>query len=249
MTQMRLISALTAIAALALVSCANMPKLAAPEQSVAPKLIWSGEGDGFRIRWTTGDIIASPARASSSSQHALSELAKTVAEFHLMARKQGTDCDLTRVATLQSVVGPILSIQSLDKMKCMSGAEAIVRKMTAVDLTRPNMPLALGALFPAHELDALKTKSSHFCSSLPPDLMKGFAFSELHRDVAIVTITLPANCSSARVNLALNVPTTLRHSLQLAAQRKDGFLLQSLPVISRGAVTTISYHYRTSVEP
>jgi len=131
-------------------------------------------------------------------------------------------------------------------MKCASGATGTGRKTVAVDLRHPGTPALLTDYFPAHELDSLVTRANLLCHSKPEHLFNRFAFSELHGNAVVVAVTLPPDCSTSSVSLALNVPTKLSLPLQLAASRKQGFLLKDQPMISGGQTTTINYHYRTT---
>lgn len=209
-----------------------------------PKLIWAGTSGGFSIRWTAGDISASP--VLGPSRQALSELGLTIFDFHSITRKQTSDCDFVRVTQLQSVVGSIVSIMDTDTMKCASGATGTGRKTVAIDLRHPGTPALLTDYFPVHELDSLVTRANLLCHSKPEHLFNRFAFSELHGNAVVVAVTLPPDCPTSSVSLALNVPTKLSLPLQLAASRKQGFLLKDQPMISGGQTTTINYHYRTT---
>lgn len=240
----RLVILILAVSAVA--ACAKMT-IAPPPASPAggpPKLIWAGTSGGFSIRWTAGDISAS--KVSAPSRQVLSELGLTIFDFHNITRKQSSDCDFVRVTQLQSVVGSIVSIMDTDTMKCANGTNGTGRKTVAVDLRHPSTPALLSDYFPAHELDSLKTRADRFCSSKVENLFNRFSFSELHGNTVIVAVTLPPDCSTSSVSVALNLPPALRVPLALAAQRKQGFLLQSQPMISGGQTTTINYHYRTT---
>ncbi len=176
----------------------------------------------------------------------LSELGLTIFDFHSITRKQSSDCDFVRVTQIQSVVGPIVSIMDTDTMKCANGANGTGRKTIAINLTHPSTPALLTDYFPGHELDSLVLRANRFCSSKVENLFNHFAFSELHGNTVVVAVTLPPDCSTSSVSLALNVPAKLRVPLALAARRRQGFLLQDQPKISGGQTTTINYHYRTT---
>ena len=236
------------VTAAGLVACSKFtiaPPNASPSPFV-PKPIWSGTSAGFQITWTTADIIA--ATTGAQPHEAFSEVGRTIADFHAVTRGQTSDCDMTRQADLQSVVGPILSIRTTDTMKCANGSVGAGRSTMAIDLTHPQRTLSLADLFPVHELDALTVKAEHFCPSVPKDLLSRFAFSELHRQTVIVAVTLPPGCSTAEVDLALNVPVALAKPLQMAARRTQGFLLHDQPAVSGGLSTTVNYHYRMAVQ-
>ncbi|MDQ6767380.1 MAG: hypothetical protein M3Z41_06180 [Candidatus Eremiobacteraeota bacterium] len=236
------------LAAAALASCGKFtitPPLASPPSNIS-KQIWTGDSGGFTILWTTGDITAAP--RATPKKTVLSELGRTVVDFHEMMTKQRADCDLVRQAKLQSVVGTIVSIQYDDSMRCTSGANGTGRGSVAIDLSHPKTPLALSKLFPTHELDALRSKASHFCKVVPKDLFSRFAFSELHANTVIVAVSLPPDCSESEIDLALNVPVALKQPLGLAAQRKAGFLRHDQGAVSGGEATTVNYHYRTSMQ-
>lgn len=209
-----------------------------------PKLIWAGVSDGFSIRWTAGDITATP--VGTPTRQVLSELGLTIFDFHGITRKQSADCDFVRVTQLASVVGSIVTILDTDTMKCANGTNGAGRKAVAIDLTHPTKSALLSDYFPAHELDSLQTRARQLCSSKPEDLLSRFAFSELHGNTVTIVVTLPGNCSSPSVTLALNTPTKLRAALELAAKRKEGFLWHDQAAISGGQTTTINYHYRTA---
>jgi hypothetical protein len=222
-----------------------VPPLASPPSGV-PAQIWSGQSGGYDIRWTTGDIAASPVQ--DSSKKVLSEFDSTVADFYRLTRKQSSDCDLQRTAELQSVAGSIVSISSSDSMTCTNGTTAKALRLTAVDLAHPKVLLLLSDLFPAHELSSLETRAGHLCKTVPRDLLNHFAFSEVRGHTVVVAVSLPAECVGSHVDLALNIPAKLAQPLKLAAGRTQGFLRRDQPGIAKAAVTTIDYHYRTSVE-
>jgi len=230
-------------AAAATSSCAklNIAPVASPG-GVGPKQIWSGTSAGFTITWSTADIIATPEH--DAKRQALSELTRTALDFHQLARMQTADCDMTREAKVQSVVGTIVSIQRSDTMKCTNGATSTSSGAMAVDLAHPKQTLLLSSLFPAHELDALRTKAQHFCKTVPDDLQNSFAFSELHGMSIVLAVSLGADCSQSQVDLVVNIPPALKKPLELAAKRQQGFLLHDEPAVAGGSVTTINYHYR-----
>jgi hypothetical protein len=245
---MRLSLLFVMVTAAALASCSklNITAPSAKPSTFAPREIWHGESGGYRIAWSTADLIAFPQHASGVE--AFSELGRTISDFHGMLRAQRADCDLTRQADLQSVVGTIISIRTLDTMKCTSGTSGSSRGARSFDLAHPRDPLPLTSLFPAHELDALSTKARHFCSAVPADLFNRFAFSELHQQQVIVAVTLPQTCTTEQVDITLNVPAKLKQPLAQAAQRMRGFLWHDQPAVSNGLSTTINYHYRAAVE-
>ena len=223
-----------------------VPPLASPPSGV-PTQIWSGSSGGFAIDWTTGDISASP--LTDPAKKVLSEFDRTVADFYRQTRKQSSDCDLQRAAELQSVVGSIVSIASTDSMQCTNGASGKGKRTTAIDLVHPKSTLLLSDLFPAHELASLQTRAGHLCPHpAPRDLLNSFAFGEVHGSVVVVTVALPPQCGGSHIDLALTIPAKLKAPLTLAAKRKEGFLRRDQPGIAKAAVTTINYHYRTSVE-
>ena len=224
-------------------SCAkfNIAPIASPG-GVGPKQIWSGTSAGFTITSSTADIIATPEH--DPKRQVLSELTRTAFDFHKIARVQSADCDMTRQAKIQSVVGTIVSIQRTDTMKCTNGSNNTSSGATAVDLAHPKKPVLLSSLFPAHELDALRTKARHFCKTVPDDLLNSFAFSELHGESVVVAVSLGASCSQSEVDLVLNVPPALKKPLELAAKRQQGFLWHDEPAVAGSSVTTINYHYR-----
>ncbi len=233
--------------AVALASCAKLTiEPSASPTPIVPKQIWSGQSGGYVIDWTTGDITAHP--AADPAHQSLSEIGRTIVDFHAITRRQTADCDMIRQAKLLSVVGAVVSIQSADSMKCASGASGTGLGTVALDLAHPLTPLSLAGFFPSHELAALQTKAEHFCKTVPKDLLGRFAFGELHGNTVIVTVTLPPDCTESEVDLALNVPGALKQSLELAAQRKQGFLAHDLGTVSGGLVTTVNYHYRTAVQ-
>jgi hypothetical protein len=199
---------------------------------------------GFLIRWTVGDISAIP--VAEPKREVLSELGLTIVDFHDISTRQTADCDFVRNAQIQSVVGSIVSLGDADTVKCADGVTATLRKAVAIDLDHPGQPVPLTRLFPARELAALAIRARHFCSSVPKDLLSSFAFSEVHGPAVVVSVTLPANCSTDNISVALNAPLTLRVPLALAASRKQGFLLSDRASISGGQTTTINYHYRTN---
>jgi hypothetical protein len=237
------------IAVFAVQACGKftiVPPLASPPSGV-PTQIWSGSSGGFAIDWTTGDISASP--QADPSKKVLSEFDRTVADFYRQTRKQRSDCDLQRAAELQSVVGSIVSISSTDSMKCTDGSTGKGMRTTAIDLAHPKSTLLLSDLFPAHELASLQTRAGHLCPHpAPRDLLSSFAFGEVHGNIVVVAVALPPQCSGSHVDLAMTIPAKLKAPLALAAQRKQGFLRRDRPAIAKAAVTTVDYHYRTSVE-
>ena len=232
---------------LVLAGCSKLIGPSAQPTTYVPKQIWGGQSGGYQISWTTADIIASLAGSSSES---FSELGRTISDFHAITRGQSSDCDMTRQADLQSVVGPYLSIRTLDTMKCTNGAAGNGRGALTFDLAHPLKPVSLADLFPNHELSSLRVKAEHFCATAPGDLLDRFAFSELHGHVVVVAVTLPPTCSTAEVDISLNVPTSaaLAKALGLAAKRSQGFLWRDQPTVSGGASTTINYHYRAAVQ-
>jgi hypothetical protein len=244
---MRLPLSFLVLASLVLAACSKLITPTATPTTYVPKQIWSGQSGGYQVSWTTADITASPTGATRES---FSELGRTISDFHGITRSQSSDCDMTRQADLQSVVGPYLSIRTLDTMKCTNGAEGSGRGALAFDLAHPVKPVSLASLFPARELSSLRVKAEHFCATVPGDLLDRFAFSELHGHVVIVAVTLPPACSTTEVDLALNVPATagLATALGLAAKRSQGFLWHDQPAVSGGTSTTINYHYRAAVQ-
>lgn len=244
---MRLSLIFVMVAAIAFAGCSKFitPPNANPSNFM-PRPIWSGTSGGYRIAWSTADLVAYP--QNSPSREAFSELGRTIVDFHSLLRAQRADCDVTRQADLQSVVGSLISIRTSDSMKCTSGVTGSSRSAQTFDLAHPRDPLPLTALFPAHELDALTTRAQHFCASVPADLFNRYAFSELHQRQVIVAVTLPQNCTTDRVDITLNVPAKLKQPLAQAAQRVHGFLWHDQPAVSNGLSTTINYHYRAAVE-
>lgn len=232
---------LAAAAAISSCSKLNIAPAASPG-GVGPKQIWSGTSAGFTITWSTSDIVATPQQ--DPKRQAFSELTRTALDFHKIARMQTADCDMTRQAKIQSIVGTIISIQRKDTMKCTDGASGASSGSMAVDLAHPKSPLLLSSLFPAHELDALRTKAQHFCKTVPDELQNRFAFSELHGKSVVVAVTLGADCSQSEVDLVLNVPPSLKKPLELASKRQQGFLWHDEPAIAGSSVATINYHYR-----
>jgi hypothetical protein len=230
---------LVIIAAAACAKLSVVPKLASPVPG-PPKVIWTGASGGFTIRWTAGDITAFK---TGTSQQALSQEGLTILDFHQKVRMQTADCDLVRVSQLQSVVGPIVSILDTDTMKCVNGFTGADRKTVAIDLARPRVPLLLTDYVPAHELNSLLTRVAHECSSKPTNLLNRFAFEQLSGNVVVVSFSLPHTCTTAKLSVALNVPTKLREPLALAARGQQGFLLRDQPRIAGGQTTTINYHY------
>ena len=244
---MRLFRVLIVLVSVVLVACSKFTITpSATPSPFAPKQIWSGTSDGYQITWTTADVTAFTPGAPP--KEVFSEIGRTIVDFHGITRGQTADCDMTRQASLQSVVGTIISIRTADTMKCANGASGAGRGTQAFDLAHPQQPLALSSLFPIHELAALQTKAKHFCSTVPKDLLTRFAFSQLHRDAVIVAVTLPASCTTAEVDLALNIPGPLKQSLEDAAQRTQGFFVRDQAAVSGGQSTTVNYHYRAAVE-
>jgi len=230
-------------AAAATFSCAkfNIAPIASPG-NVSPKQIWSGTSAGYTITWSTADIVATPEH--DAKRQVLSELTRTALDFHNIARMQTADCDMTRQAKIQSVVGSIVSIQRKDTMKCTDGANSAASGAMAVDLARPKKTLLLSSLFPSHELDALRTKAKHFCKTVPDDLLNSFAFSELHGGSVVVAVTLGTDCSQSEVHLVVNLPKALKKPLALAAKRQQGFLWHDEHAIAGSSMTVVNYHYR-----
>jgi len=240
---MKLSLVIVVLAAAMTAACSkfNIAPLVSPGP-VVPKQIWSGTSGGFAIDWSTADIVATPQH--NPKQQVLSELTRTAIDFHKIAHNQTSDCDMTRQARIQSVVGTIVSIQRSDTMRCANGTNGTASGSVAIDLAHPKTPLLLSSLFPAHELDAMQTKAQHFCKTVPRDLLSSFAFSELHGTSVVVVVSLGADCSQSEVDLALNVPAVLKKPLELAAKRQQGFLWRDEPAVADGSVTTVNYHYR-----
>lgn len=235
---------LVALACAATASCAKPAAVPQPSSGpVSPKVIWTGQSDGFVIRWTAGDITASRAKRTGVI---LSALGLTIVDFHATAAKQTSDCDFTRTTGIQSVVGPLISIADLDSMKCVTGQTGTGRKTVAFDLTRPKTPALLSQYFPESQLTEIRMGAQRVCPSIPSDLMSRFAFQSLADDRVAVELTLPADCSTPRLDVSLPVPAGLRNALVSAASRKEGFLLLDQPPGIGGQATTINYHYRTT---
>lgn len=225
-------------------ACARQPSVTRPSaQTGPPKLIWSGTSAGYNVRWTAGDITAAPIGAPASA--GISELGLTIVDFHGITRKQTADCDFTRVTQLQSVVGPIVSIQDLDSMKCANGTVGTGRKVAAIDLRHASRPALLSDYFSPAQLAPIQTRISKLCPSQPATLLNRFAFHQVKGNAVIVDISLPVQCSVSVTQAALPTPATLQHWLLLAAARKAGFLVVDQPLVARGQTTTINYHYRT----
>jgi hypothetical protein len=243
--QMRRLAVLPlAAATIVLAGCPKLtvtPQLA-PSPQGPPKLIWAGNSAGYAIRWTNIDISAVPLRKSGGQ--VLTELGLTIFDLHRASRMQTGDCDFVRVARLQSVVGPIISIADDDTMKCANGATGAYRKTVAIDLRHPGTPALLSDYFPAHELGSLALRVARVCPSRPENLLNGFAFDQLQGSAVTVAVALPSACSEPAVKIALNVPPSLRDALELAARKRQGFLLKDQPAVSTGQTTTINYHYR-----
>jgi len=244
---MRLSLVFAVLVVAAQLGCAKLQMSpSATPSNYAPKQIWTGTSGGYQIAWTTAEISAS---ALVSPQHeAFSEIGRTITDFHAKTRGQRADCDMSRQAVLQSVVGPIISVRTADIMKCANGDNGTARGAHAFDLAHPANPLSLTALIPEHELHALTVKAGQFCAQPPADLMNRFAFSEVHGAVVIIMVTLPENCSSAQLSIAVNVPAKLKQPLALAAARTQGFLGRDQAAISSGLSTTVNYHYRAAVQ-
>ena len=237
----RVIVVLTALLIAACGKLAIAPQQPSPPPG-PPKLIWSGQSAGFTIRWTASDIIASPVGAPT--HELLSGLGLTIFDFHIISHQQSSDCDFVRVMQLQSVVGPIVSLQDDDTMKCTNGATGLGRKVVAVDLTHPGQPASLSEFFSPTQLAPLLTRAAHACTSKVPDLARRFSFVSLEAKDVTVRLTLPPGCSTPNVDAPLPVPAKLRAPLVLAASRKQGFLAGEQAKISGGQTTTINYHYR-----
>jgi hypothetical protein len=231
------------LVAAATAACAKLSL--APNQPASPgppKVIWTGTSDGFAIRWTAGDITASP--VSNPMRQAFSALGLTIYDFHNISRKQSADCDFVRVTQLESVVGPLVSIRDDDTMKCTNGATGIGRKVVAVDLTHPGALAALPAYFPAQAIAGLHSAASHACPGKLPDLDSRFAFVDVHGPDVTVQLTLPPDCKQSDASFVMPIPAKLRSWLELAAQGKQGFLARDQAKIAGGQTTTINYHYR-----
>jgi hypothetical protein len=242
----RLVIVSLAAAALILIGCAKLtiaPRTPATPPG-PPKIIWSGRSAGYIIRWTASDIAALP--IAKSPGPTLSELGLTIYDFHQISRQQTADCDFVRVAQLQSVVGPIVSILDNDSMKCTNGASSTSRKTVAIDLRHPTTQALLTDYFPARELSSLLLRVARSCTAKPENLLNGFAFDEVHGNAVLLAITLPTACASSSISVALNVPAKLSRMLMLAAGRRQGFLLRDQGAVSGGQATTINYHYRTT---
>lgn len=239
----RLVILMFAVAAAACGKLSLSPQQPSPPPG-PPKLIWSGTSDGFAIRWTAGDITATPVAAPT--REVFSALGLTIFDFHNISRRQSSDCDFVRVTQLQSVVGPIVSVQDDDTMKCTNGANGIGRKTVAIDLTHPGAPVSIAAYFPAHAVLGLQAVAMHACPGKLPDLKTRFAFADLSGSEVTVKLTLPPDCKHASVSMVLPVPEKLRKALELAAQDKQGFLERDQARIARGQTTTINYHYRVN---
>lgn len=241
----RMVVVLAASALLA--SCAKI-NLApqTTEQAGLPKQIWSGHSGGYLIDWTTGDITAAP--QSSRNTVLLSEIGRAVVDFHAISRRQTSDCDMVRQATVLSVVGSIVSIQSADTMKCTSGASGTALGVVVVDLAHPKSPLSLTQLFPSSALMGFKADASRVCKTVPADLFSRFAFGQERGRTVSVVLVLPQDCTLPRLQRTLAVPARIARPLALAAQRQQGFLLPDQASVSGGAATTVTYHYRTTVE-
>jgi hypothetical protein len=235
-----------AAVALVLSGCAKLTiaPQTPPTPPGPPKIIWSGRSAGYIIRWTASDIAAMPVAKPSGTT--LSELGLTIYDFHQISRQQTADCDFVRVAQVQSVVGPIVSILDNDSMRCSNGTTSIDRKTVAIDLRHPTTQALLTDYFPARELSSLLLRVARSCSTKPENLLNGFSFDELHGNAVLLAVTLPTSCSSSSINMALNVPAKLARALMLAASRRQGFLLRDQGAVSGEQTTTINYHYRTT---
>lgn len=233
------------LAALAIAGCAKHAQAPTTGPTLsAPKVVWTGNSGGYAIRWTNGEITA--VALSAPKRPIFSELGQAIMRFSTVAGKESSDCDLQRTAAVQSVVGSIISLSHDDTMHCNSGKSGVGTSFAAVNLAHPRNPMLLSDIFPGTDVAAVLAKAHEDCAIVPINLLSGFAFRDVVGNMVSVQIRLPGTCTTKNIDLSFAVPAQLKLPLQLAAQKREGFLQRDQPAIANGLSTIITYHYRTS---
>jgi hypothetical protein len=258
-----------------LVSCAqnNQPPPSSPLKPM--QVIWAGTSDGFPIRWTTKEISVTSNPPSKARPVAFSDTGLTILDFSQAGSTQTTNCDFERTSSILSVVGPWLSLQHVDEMRCGSAEATRQTQALAIDLTHPAKRPELTDIFPEHAvllallqapplshtlaalhaapprttaaLVALLAAANAVCgSAFPKDFLNRFAFERVRGTLVLVRLGLPMSCKASEVLAWLPVPPADVRAFQLAAKGRQGFLLADQPAIARQRATTILYHLRTS---
>ncbi|MDQ6825025.1 MAG: hypothetical protein M3007_06130 [Candidatus Eremiobacteraeota bacterium] len=267
-----LILSLTAVQPVACVQQAQPPEPVPPKPL---QVIWAGTSGGHAIRWTTKEISANSNPPSTSRPMAFSDTGLTILDFSEAGNRQTGNCDFQRLSSVLSVVGPWLSVQHADEMRCGAAQAAQKTQALAIDLDHPQKRPLLTDIFPEHAvlvgleqatplkntLAALHTtppttaaalvtllaNSKAVCqSAFPKDFLNRFAFAQVRGDQVLVRVGLPSDCKASEVTLWLPIPRAQIHAFELAAKNSQGFLLAHQPAIAKGRATTVLYHVRTS---
>jgi len=268
--------AVLALSAALLVAC--MPKLQPPanEQPKPLQVIWSGTSGGFAIRWTTKEISATANPPAKRRPIVFSDTGLAIVDFSALGSRQSGDCDFQRVSRVLSIVGPLISLEHADELRCGQGGAVTRRTQTvAIDLTNPQRRPALTDLFPdravlsalssapplQNTLAALHARAPQSTAAFvhllvgapsvcngkfPQDFLNRFSFARVRGNQVLVWENLPLDCKTNVVSFWLPIPAARSAAFTAAANRKQGFLLGDEASIARGRGTTILYHVRNT---
>jgi len=116
----------------------------AAQKSAPEQVIWAGISGGFAIRWTTGEVAASPSSSATDVRLSARQLAR--AEFAKI-EKDADDvdlCEYERTFRIASVVGSIVTLEDTYYLGC-GGAHPDGRaRFVAVDLAKPSTTKSRG---------------------------------------------------------------------------------------------------------
>ena len=123
------------------------------DANVKGQVIWTGESGGFRIKWTTADLSATPVTQPSTVVFSARRAARVEALAGLGEQSTAQDwpySDYQRTYNLLSVVGSLLSIE--DELVYANPGTYMTVNYRVIDLTHPAQAISLADLFPEDEL-------------------------------------------------------------------------------------------------
>lgn len=123
--------------------------------STADAIIWSGESAGFRLHWSTSDLIVTKAVAQSPEFLATRQIA-VAAWKQYMVDKAPVPYQFERTDTLLSVVGPLISLRTSEYCDCGGAHPTMITTFQAIDLQQSAngsvKVAALSDLFPEADI-------------------------------------------------------------------------------------------------
>ena len=134
----------------------------------AERLIFTGESGGFKLTWTTKDVVVRPAQASSRIVFSAKSMAEQEFKNDTMVEEGEAppDCEAGRQFTLLSVVGPLISYLDEATMSCRGAAHAMHSvSFRTLNLSEPDPDGISSSGLKQMRLDNLFTEA---------DLLRGF---------------------------------------------------------------------------